>query len=341
MGRIAYNQLTAAERKAYEQYEKAFRNYASSVDGNGIDPNVDIMKVLQAVLGDNPQVIYFNKTKLRVTSSLLGGRQIYFSDALPSSRAKKQQLELEQSLNKAVEEIELINPISNYEKLICIYEYLQDNVSYDSKEFEACCRLGKSINPLSHNAYGVLVKRSGVCDGISSAFSLIAQKMGIECTVVRGKALFRTLDFSEHAWNLIQIADNYYHLDVTWDINHKEHTGEYSYEYFCVNDDSINRDHDWDINTTPACSREDLSYYVRSRCFANNISQLEEIFARFAKSKQNIIRAKIADGIAIPEPEDAYLGQKLLSVAAKAGRYADIYYVWNKNARCFYAKFKS
>ena len=231
--------------------------------------------------------------------------------------------------------------MSNYDKLICIYEYLQDNVTYDSKELEACCRLGRSVNPMSHNAYGVLVNKTGVCDGISSAFSLIAQRMGFECSMVSGRATFRTQGFSDHAWNIIKIAETYYHIDATWDVNHKEQTGEYSYEYFCVNDDSINRDHDWDVKTTPACSREDVSFYVRNRCFANNLSQLEEIFARYAKSKQKVVRAKIADGISIPEPEDQYLGQKLVNVASSVGRYAAIKFIWNKNSRCFYAKFES
>ena len=159
--------------------------------------------------------------------------------------------------------------------------------------------------------------------------------------MVSGKATFRTQGFSEHAWNIIEIANTYYHIDATWDVNHKEQTGEYSYEYFCVNDDSINRDHDWDINTTPICPREDMSFYIRNHCFANNLSQLEEIFERYAKSKQKVVRAKIADGISIPTPEDQYLGQKLINVASSSGRYAAIKFIWNKNSRCFYAKFES
>ena len=337
MSRIGYNQLSAAEKKAYEQFEKAFYNCASSVDSNGIDRNVDVMKVLQVALGDNPQVIYFNKTQIILSVSLFGGKQIHFSGAVPSSQVRTMQKQLESALIKAVEEIKLLNPMSNYDKLICIYEYLQDNVTYDSKELEACCRLGRSVNPMSHNAYGALINKTGVCDGISSAFSLIAQSMGFECSMISGKATFRTQDFSEHAWNIIKIADAYYHIDATWDVNHKEQTGE----YFCVNDDSINRDHDWDIKTTPACLREDVSFYVRNRCFANNLSQLEEIFARYAKSKQKVVRAKIADGISIPEPEDQYLGQKLVNVASSVGRYAAIKFIWNKNSRCFYAKFES
>lgn len=341
MSRIGYNQLSAAEKKAYERFERAFNSYSSTVDSNGIDRNVDVMKVLQIALSDNPQVIYFNKTQIRISTSLFGGKQIHLIGAVFSSQARTIQKQLETAVTKAIEEIELLNPLSNYDKLICIYEYLQDNVTYDSKELEACSRLGRSANPMSHNAYGALVNKKGVCDGISSAFSLLAQRMGFECSMVSGKATFRTSGFSEHAWNVIKIGDSFYHIDATWDVNHKEQTGEYSYEYFCVSDDSINRDHDWDIKTTPICSREDISFYIRNHCYANNISQLEEIFARYAKSKQKIVRAKIADGITIPELEEQYLGRKLIDVAVSVGQFAPIKFTWNKNSRCFFAKFGS
>lgn len=341
MSKIGYNQLSAAEKKAYEKFERAFINCASTVDCNGIDRSVDVMKVLQVALGDNPFVIYFNKTQIRISSALFGGGQIHFSGALSSSQARKCKEQLETALAKAIEEIELLNPLSDYDKLICIYEYLQDNVTYDSKELEACCRLNRSVNPMSHNAYGALVNKTGVCDGISSAFSLLAQRMGFDCSMVCGRASFRTSDFSDHAWNVIKIAHDYYHIDATWDVNHKEQTGEYSYEYFCVNDDSINRDHDWDIKSTPICSREDVSFYIRNRCFANNLSQLEDIFVRYAKSKQKVIRARVADGIAIPEPADQFLCQKLANAASSAGRYSTFQAMWSKNSRCFYAKFDS
>lgn len=341
MSRIGYNQLSAAEKKAYEQFERAFSSYASTVDSNSIARNVDVMKVLQVALGDNPEVIYFNKTQIKLSASLFGGKQIHFCGSTSSSQNKAMKRELDTAVQRAIEDIELLNPLSNYDKLICIYEYLQDNVSYDEKELEACCRLGRSINPQSHNAYGALVKGMGVCDGIASAFSLLAQRMGFECSMVAGRATFRTSGFSEHAWNVIKIEGHFYHIDATWDVNHKKQTGEYSYEYFCVNDDSINSDHDWDIKTTPACSREDMSFYMKNRCFANNLTQLDEIFARYAKSKQKVVRAKIADGISIPEPEDNYLGQKLIKVASSVGRYTAIKYMWNRNTRCFYAKFES
>lgn len=338
MSRIGYNRLSQAEKKVYDSFLRAFDSYSASVDGNGIGRDIDVMKVMQTVLSDNPHVIYFNKTQIKIAASLFGGKQVYLTGAAPAAKARKMAEQLENELEKAVEEIRLLNPLSDYDKLICIYEYLQDNVTYDSKELAACCA-GRSLNPLSHNAYGALVNKQAVCDGVSAAFSLLAERMGFETMSVSGKATFMTSGFSAHAWNIIKIADNFYHIDATWDINHRELTEEYSYEYFCVSDDTVSNDHDWDIKTTPVCSRENISFYTRNRCFANNLSQLEEIFARYAKSKLSIVRAKIAEGILIPEPQDKYLGDMLVRVAARAGRCSSVKYVWNSNTRCFFARF--
>ena len=98
-----------------------------------------------------------------------------------------------------------------------------------------------------------------------------------------------------HAWNIVRVNGVYYHIDATWDINHYHQTNEYSYEYFCVNDDSINTDHNWDINTTPACNYEDLSFYIKSGCYANTLSQIDEIFTRYAKSKTQVVRLRVSD----------------------------------------------
>lgn len=341
MSRIGYNQLTAAEKKLYDIFESAFATYSPAVNYNGIGRNVDIMKVLGVALADNPRVVYFNKSQIRFSRSAFGTNQIHFSRAISPLQAKSMQTRLDEALNNAVEKIELMNPLSNYDKLICIYEYLQDNVSYDSKELDVCKVLRRDVNPLSHNAYGALVNHTGVCDGIASAFSLIAQNMGFDCTSINGKAAFRESGFTEHAWNIIKVSDNFYHVDATWDINHKEQSGDYSYEYLCISDDSASRDHEWDVTAVPLCPREDISFYSHNRCIANSLSQIDEIFRRYSKSNQKIVRLKIADGIAIPAPEDKYLGQKLVDVAASVGRYSSVTYIWNKNSRCFYAKFTS
>lgn len=337
--KIGYEQLTPPEKKAYGIFEKAFSSCAKSVDSSAINRSVDVMKVLQVALGDNPRVIYFNKTQIKVSSSLLGGKHIHFCGTYSSSQIRRMNQEIDKLVSSITEEILLLNPLSDYDKLMCIYEYLQDHVVYDSKELEYTCKHGSSLNPTSHNAYGALVEKRAVCDGISAAFSLLAQEMGYSCTIVSGSATFMTNGFSSHAWNLIRVGDKYYHIDATWDINHYHQTNEYSYEYFCVNDDSINTDHNWDINTTPACNYEDLSFYIKSGCYANTLSQIDEIFTRYAKSKTQVVRLRVSDRIAIPEPSDTFLAQKLIDISSKHRVAASIQFVWDKGTRCFCAKY--
>lgn len=337
--KIGYERLSQAEKKVYEQFEKAFSSCASTIDRNGFDRNVDAMKVLQVALGDNPHVIYFNKTQIRMSASLLGGKQVHLAGAYSTAQNRIMSNELQFALRKAIGEIKLLNPISDYDKLMCIYEYLQDHVTYDNQELEACCKFGKSKNLLSHNAYGALVKGLAVCDGIAAAFCLLAQSFGYSCMIVCGQATFRTTGFSEHAWNLIKVGAKYYHLDPTWDVNHKCQTGDYSYDYFCIDDDDINREHNWDISTTPPCSSQDLSFFLRNRCYANNLSQLDDIFRRYAKTKTCTVRVKISGSIAIPEPAAEYIAKRLIAMTTSAGRSAQIQYIWSKDSRCFYAKY--
>ena len=65
------------------------------------------------------------------------------------------------------------------------------------------------------------------------------------------------------------------------------------------------------------------------------------MFLRYAKSKQQFVRVRIREGIAIPgSDQQQYLGQLLMSVASKAGRNVPFEYYWNDDTRCFFAKFK-
>lgn len=341
MEEIGYGALSPPEQQAYRQFAQVFARYGDRVDLSGAGRDVDAMKVALAALGDHPQVVYFDKTQLRLASTFLGGREVRLCGAASPSRARAMAEELEARVREALERVAAWNPMTDYDKLLCLYEYIQDSLAYDHQELEDSCRLGRSPNPQSHNAYGALTQGRGVCDGIASAFCLLAQRMGFACAVVGGRASFLTQGFGDHAWNVLRLGNAFYHLDPTWDLNKKERNGEYSYEYFLVDDDAISGDHDWDPRSVPLCSRDDLSYYRHSRCYANNLTQMEEIFTRLARSKSKVVRARLAPGIPIPPPEDHYLGNLLARCAAAAGRPGRVRFTWNGGTRCFFAKIEA
>ena len=336
---LGFEKLNADEKYVYERLLDALLSFSDVVDGNRFNRKVDLMKVLNVVVGDNPGIIHFNKSQIKLTDSMFGGRQIRLCGTYSKSRINQMYAELNAALERAVSEIELLNPMTKYDKLMCIYEYLQDHVVYDDRELEATCRSGSIRDPLSHNAYGALINGRAVCDGVVSAFSLLAQKMNIESTMVAGSAKFCTANFSAHAWNLIRVDGKCYHLDATWDINRKGNTGEYSYDYFCVDDDLIASDHHWDITSSPVCKSLDLAFHFRNKCYANSLAEVSDIFLRYARSKQRSVRVRIREGIAVPEPCLQTLGQMLMDAAGVAGRYSPFEYYWDDDTRCFFARF--
>ena len=340
MGKISYDRLRPAEQEAYRRMEAAFGGYALAVDMTGLPPDTDFMEAALAVLGDRPEIIYLDPTQIRVGSGGFRDRvQVRFEGAAPLSRINRMGEELRAALDRAVEEIRALNPITDYDRLISVYEYMQDHVEYDNGELAASARLGESLNPQAHNAYGALVEGRAVCDGMSAGLALVAGRMGYEATVVRGSARVETDLPTEHGWNLLRLPDgSFCHLDVTWDARRRRDFGAYSYEYFCLSDDEIGSDHSWDLNSAPPCGNERAGYYRRGGCYANNLTQLQEIFARLAKSRQGVVRAKLAEGIPVPEPQEQYLGDLLM--AAAAGQRRGARYAWNRNTRCFFAKFE-
>ena len=97
----------------------------------------------------------------------------------------------------------------------------------------------------NYNADGVLVKGFGVCDSYSRAYSLLLTRVGIENKRLTGKC-----GTEGHAWNLVKIDGQWYHVDCTWD--DPNDSGEASvsgwegYDYFLVGDDFVKQSRTFD-----------------------------------------------------------------------------------------------
>ena len=83
------------------------------------------------------------------------------------------------------------------------------------------------------NAGGAIINNRSVCQGYAMAFTYLCQAAGIECITVKGDT-----EFGGHAWNMVKINGNWYHLDVCWD-----DTELYDYDYFCISEEKISKTH--------------------------------------------------------------------------------------------------
>ena len=323
--------LNADEKFAYDLIEAALLRKASSCDVSRVRRSVNVLNVLMTVLGDNPGIVYYNKTRIYAVSGFLG-KQLTFSGCMGRSQAKKYEDALQKALEDAVWEIDK-KAGDDKEILQGISEYLQRNVVYDDEELKAVS-WGVSKHPMSHTAYGALVNHKAVCDGFSDAYALIAQYFGFRCMVVDGKSSYRRNARVPHAWNIVEYEGEYFHIDATWDTNTYEAMKVYSYDYFGLDDDEVSLDHEWNFRKTPKCNSSKLSYFRANNLYANSETQIEDLLCKMMKRKEKTIQIKISPGIGLPADEKKFLEDKITSAAMKSNAYSGFSYVWQDTSRC-------
>lgn len=113
------------------------------------------------------------------------------------------------------------------ERALCLHDRLAYYAEYDTE------RLAEGTIPDdSYRSAGVLVKKIGVCQSYAYAYKYILDKLDIPCTVVTSRAM-------NHAWNVVKIGANYYHVDVTWDDPTPDVVGRVEHNYFLLSDSAI------------------------------------------------------------------------------------------------------
>lgn len=94
--------------------------------------------------------------------------------------------------------------MSDFEKIRFVHDYLCQNVIYDD---ETLYNLANE-----RSAYCAFVKGKTVCSGYALAFQRIMEEEGIPSKIMCGHT-----PQGPHAWNVVYLDGNWYHIDATWD----------------------------------------------------------------------------------------------------------------------------
>lgn len=112
-------------------------------------------------------------------------------------------IKLTQEAVKNIEN-ELFNSnLSTEDQIRKIHDYIIDNVKYDSNRTD-----NNVIEYKSDIAYGPLIEGYGICGGYSDAMEILLNDLGIKSYKVSSE---------QHVWNAVNLYNNWYHLDLTWD----------------------------------------------------------------------------------------------------------------------------
>ncbi len=114
----------------------------------------------------------------------------------------EQERALTNAVHLAMEEMEL-DKKSDYEKIKTIYQYVCDNVDYDYDSI---------TGELKYTPYSALCNGTAVCQGYAVLFYRFCIEADISARVIGGIG-----NDVLHAWNIVELNEEYYNLDSTWD----------------------------------------------------------------------------------------------------------------------------
>jgi len=251
------NKRPADYQKVYDLISDSLLSAKTSVvlpENQYTEKFSDIVDIVEVCLRENPEILYYRG----ISYSPDGILTIKYSKDRGTilSHGRK----LESKVNEILSQI--IKPnMTDYQKELAVHDYLIENCEYDMDAVN-----GNEIKAESFTAYGALCLGVAVCEGYSKAASILLNRSGVETKIITG-----TSKGVGHAWNLVKIEGEYYHLDVTWDDPYQaDEKSGIMYHYFNLTDAEISGDHQWDKSKYEACTATEYNYFKYNNLVVNS-----------------------------------------------------------------------
>ncbi len=210
----------------------------------------------------------------------------------------------------------------NKDKVRAAFYWISTHIAYDNESFRNGTNGYESIRiPYDGNekeylyqlnreyAERALQRKKGVCEGYSQLMRFVCEAMEIECVVIEGYAkndvseIGKRLTTTNHAWNAVNIDNEWKLIDVTWAAGHSDtpdstFTFDLDENYYFIQPKGLILSHfpkeeKWQLLDYPI-SKKDFSKLpiVFGAFFSSNIS--------LEPNSNGIILCKTGDVITIP-----------------------------------------
>ncbi len=242
------SRLDRAAGQCYDKLLRGVRNMMREVDCGNLDVN-SLQSLYLAVFYDHPEFFYMNsahqisqhQSGFAGFGSMSVSNRILLSPIYTATEIRH----CTEKINRAKAEIkrQAAACLTDEEKVILVAEYLVRNTEYEIN------------NRLNQNAAAALCFGRAQCSGIAKAFKLLMDELGVWCIFVEGDATDEKGERGPHAWNIVRLGSNYYHVDVTFMLGaNGNRCASPNRIYLFYDDAKISSDHTWDRSRLPACT---------------------------------------------------------------------------------------
>lgn len=262
--------LADKELALYNQFAEAIQAMEPEVDVSAHQmTKEEVMAVWFAVTMDHPEFHWWCHYSFNARALVDGTNRIVsvqFTYTVDQAERQRRQEELDAIVPAYLEGV--TEDSGDYDAAMQVFLSLTKELDYDSLALDREKRQTKRDRSKPddlRNIYGALVKKKPVCEGYARAYQYLLQKLGIEALMVAGDCR----PDGRHAWNIINMEGDYYHMDVTWgdgsNTDPNRSREEISFGYFGLTDQDILVSRAIDSSpVAPGCTAKDCNYFVRN-----------------------------------------------------------------------------
>lgn len=139
---------------------------------------------------------------------------------------------VQQEVKKIVQDY-ITSDMSVHRRIKVLHDFVVTHITYDV-----------SGNQQVNAPYFALTEGKTLCNGYAMLMYRLLQETDIPVRLISGEAGTGS-QLEAHAWNLVQVNNDWYHLDPTWNDPVPDKGQDVSYAYYMLTDDQIQRDHFW------------------------------------------------------------------------------------------------
>lgn len=203
------------EKEVQKALIAAWDSFAGNCDLSAYGLTIDeVKRIYQETINTHPRYFYLPQKyscSYNLTTGIVSTVNMNYDTTFDKNKVM-QQLE---AYDRAIADVMrgADSSWSDMEKALYVNDYLARNCQYVSGASNA------------HSSYGALVDKKAVCQGYALAFLELTRQLGVTCEMVTSVSV-------NHAWNMIKVGDNYYHVDVTWNDPLKDMLGRAKHIFF-------------------------------------------------------------------------------------------------------------
>ena len=257
-----------------------FINHKDKIDLKAFPEYLDVSELVDDVYYvwvQNPYIMTLDLAKFLIDYN---EQCIYPKYGVDEATTKKYQKAV---YNKAKEVAsQIIKPgMSDYDKTIAIFEYLEKNGNYNNDALKYADTHDDFYEKYANswNTYGILCENLGVCQSFAYAYNAIAMNAGLDTMMVTG-----TIKNGGHAWNATKINGKWYMIDTT---NNNKNGNNIPYWFVNIGDEFakgsalISDEHFVDGKLTslnnPISTDNSQDWYLKHNLYASNANDLGRI----------------------------------------------------------------